>query len=169
MENDLVTLDPASEENVDLLIKWTLDPVAQGPYKRVPAMTPEQLRELFLHAPDRRYFLMSRTADWKPLGRFYYRAYRFHPDPLKIDYDLNIIIADPTERGKGYGTAAQALASDFLLRQPETHSVFAFTYVTNTAEQSALRKAGFVEASLLPSPYYRVDPPGMPSMLFVRQ
>ena len=29
----LVTLEPADEQNVDLLIQWTLDPAAQGPYK----------------------------------------------------------------------------------------------------------------------------------------
>jgi len=35
-ENEVVLLEPASEANVDLLVRWTLDPVAQGPYKRVP-------------------------------------------------------------------------------------------------------------------------------------
>jgi hypothetical protein len=43
LTNPLVTLEPADEQNVALLIRWTLDPVAQGPYKRVPALTNEKL------------------------------------------------------------------------------------------------------------------------------
>ena len=46
LQNNRVILEPASEANVDLLVRWTLDPVAQGPYKRVPEMSAAQLREL---------------------------------------------------------------------------------------------------------------------------
>jgi len=70
-------LQPANEENVELLITWTLDPIAQGPYKLVPGLTREELRELFLRAPEREYFLIRRSADGKPLGRFYWRSWRF--------------------------------------------------------------------------------------------
>ncbi|MBN1810750.1 MAG: hypothetical protein JXA14_02830 [Anaerolineae bacterium] len=41
LRNEVVVLEPAGADNVELLVKWTLDPVAQGPYKRVPEMTPE--------------------------------------------------------------------------------------------------------------------------------
>jgi RimJ/RimL family protein N-acetyltransferase len=103
------------------------------------------------------------------LGRFYYRAWRFHPDSEKIDWELNIFIADPAERGKGYGTATQALASKFLLQLQETHSVFAYTFVTNEGEQRALQKAGFEEAGRMPSAYYRVKLPPEACVLYVRQ
>ena len=33
---DLVTLVPADARNVGLLVQWTLDPVAQGPFKTGP-------------------------------------------------------------------------------------------------------------------------------------
>jgi RimJ/RimL family protein N-acetyltransferase len=166
LRNDLVTLEPADENTVDLLIKWTLDPVAQGPYKRVPPMTAEELYNLFLNSADRCYFMIRKTADHRPLGRFYYRAWRFHPD--KIDWELNIFIADPADRGKGYGTACQKLALDFLLPRPETRSVFAYTFATNKAEQRALQKAGFEEVGPMPSPHYRVKLPPEPCVLYVR-
>ncbi len=169
LKNEIVTLEPADPDNVALLVKWTLDPVAQGPYKRVPAMTTKALRDLFLHAADRWYFLIIRTADQKPLGRFYYRAWRFHPDSEKIDWELNILIADPAERGRGYGTVAQALALEFLLRLPETHSVFAYTFATNEAERRALQKAGFEKAGRMPSSYYRVKLPPEECVLYVRR
>jgi hypothetical protein len=100
--NEKILLEPANEDNVSLLIKWTLAPIAQGPYKRVPDLAPAQLKTLFLQSPDRIYFLIRETLSFKPLGRFYYRAWQFHSDMDKIDWELNIFIADPSERGQGY-------------------------------------------------------------------
>jgi RimJ/RimL family protein N-acetyltransferase len=167
--NAVVTLDPVNEDNVDLLVGWTLDPIAQGPYKRVPSLTSAEIRSLFLDSLDRWYFLIRRTDDAKPLGRFYYRAWQFHPEPQLIDYELNLFIAEPAERGKGYGSSAQSLAAEFLLGRAETHSVFAYTLTTNVAEQAAVKKAGFQELGLMPSEYYRVDHlPPTPCILYAR-
>jgi RimJ/RimL family protein N-acetyltransferase len=167
LKNELVTLEPVDQRNVDLLIQWTLDPVAQGPYKRVPSMTAAQLQDLFLSSPERQYFLIRRSTDGEPLGRFYYRGWRFLSGQTMVDWELNILIADPGERGKGYGTAAQRLALGHLLRQPETRSVFAYTYATNVAERRCLEKIGLEESGLLPHPYYRVPLPAEPAVLYV--
>ena len=168
MADDLVAMEPASPKNVDLLIRWTLDPVAQGPFKRVPAMSSEELRSQFLADADRSYFVLRRSLNWDPLGRFYWRAWRFSgsADP-SVDWELNILIADPKERGKGYGTAAQRLAASYLAACSETKSVFAFTLVGNAGEQRALIKAGFVEKGLMPNERYPVVLPTEPCVLFV--
>ena len=166
---EIVILEPASAGNVELLVKWTLDPVAQGPYKRVPRMTPDELRALFLHSSDRWYFLIRRTSDLRPLGRFYYRAWRFQPDFDRIDWELNLFIADPKDRGQGYGTSVQTLATEFLLQLAETCSVFAYTFEANVTERRALQKIGFEEIGLMPHPYYRVKLPPEPCVLYVRK
>jgi RimJ/RimL family protein N-acetyltransferase len=169
--DNLVTLEPADATNVELLIRWTLDPMAQGPYKRVPDMTADELRTLFLDNPDRQYFLIRRSANGYPLGRFYWRAWRFSESLDEIDWELNIFLADPLERGKGYGAAIQRLASDYLLVLPETRSVFALTFLANIAEQRALIKAGFREEGLLPHAHYRVHRAAhsnQPCLLFVK-
>jgi hypothetical protein len=101
--DNLVTLEPADATNVELLIRWTLDPMAQGPYKRVPDMTADELRTLFLDNPDRQYFLIRRSANGYPLGRFYWRAWRFSESLDEIDWELNIFLADPLERGRAMG------------------------------------------------------------------
>lgn len=156
LQNELVELVPADEDTVDRLIKWTLDPVAQGPYKRVPPFSSAEMRTLFLNSPDRWYFLIRDRVTGSPLGRFYYRAFHFHDDPALVDWELNIMIAEPGRRGKGYGTSVQQLAADFLLSLPQTHSVFAYTMAENMAERKALEKAGFIEKGYLPSDYYDV-------------
>jgi RimJ/RimL family protein N-acetyltransferase len=169
LRNEIVTLEPADHENVDLLVRWTLDPVAEGPYKRVPPLTTAQVRDLILNSPDRRYFLIRRTADHEPLGRFYYRAWRFCGSHNLVDWELNVLIARPSERGKGYGTAVQRLALDHLLQRPETRSVFAYTDAKNVAERRCLEKIGLQERGHLPHPTYRVKLPPEPAVLYVRE
>jgi RimJ/RimL family protein N-acetyltransferase len=78
-------------------------------------------------------------------------------------------LADPGERSKGYGTAAQQLAADSLLARPDTRSVFAYTAVANMAERQALQKAGFTKVGLLLHAYYRVEVPPHPCVLYSRQ
>jgi RimJ/RimL family protein N-acetyltransferase len=167
LRDEFVRLDPVDLENVDQLIQWTLDPIAQGPYKRVPALTESELRRLFLNSPGRQYFLIRRVADAHPLGRFYWRAWRFSGSADRIDWELNIFLADPAERGKGSGTAVQRLAAEYLATRPETMSIFAFTLAANRAEQRALVRAGFQEAGPMPCPNYPVDLPHEPCVLFI--
>jgi len=154
LSNSSVMLEPASETNADLLVRWTLDPVAQGPFKRVPQEDAAALRRLFLHDSDRQYFLIRALPDDIGVGRFYWRAWRFTDDSKRIDWELNIFIAAPAKRGCGIGSAVQALAARHLLARPETRSVFAYTDRNNLAERRALQKAGFDETGPLPQPHY---------------
>lgn len=169
LESLVVALEPATEDNVDQLVEWTLDPVAQGPYKRLPPSSAEKLHHQFLHSSDRQYFLIRRAVDGTRLGRFYWRAWRFAGEVAGVDWELNILIANPGERGKGYGTAAQRLAAEHLLGLTGTRSVFAYTDIANRAEQRALEKAGFEEAGELPNAYYRVRVPAGRYVLYVRK
>ena len=156
IKNNEIILEYASNENVDLLIKWTLDPVAQGPYKVVPNMTEEQLKYLFLNNNERKYYLIKDKHN-NPIGRFYFRSWHFDKNPEKIDWELNILIADPTNRGKGYGTLVQLSVTEFLLKQKVTKSVFAYTMNSNIAEQKSLEKCGYKCLGKLPNIYYKVD------------
>jgi RimJ/RimL family protein N-acetyltransferase len=163
----LIMLQRADTGNVELLVTWTLDPIAQGPYKRVPALTSQELQELFLNDPEREYFLIRRSADAKPLGRFYWRAWRFGGPADGIDWELNIFLAAPMERGKGYGTSVQRLGAEYLATRQNTRSIFAFALVGNDAERRALLKAGFREEGRMPNPRYPVVLPSDPCVLFV--
>jgi RimJ/RimL family protein N-acetyltransferase len=159
LQNDLVILEPASEANVDLLVRWTLDPVAQGPYKRVPETSAAQLRDLFLHEQSREYFVIRVVPDGTPVGRLYWRAWRFTPDPDAIDWELNIFLAEPCVRGRGLGSSSQGLAVQYLLGRQSTRSVFAYTAAENHAERRALQKAGLHELGALPHQRYPVPFP----------
>jgi RimJ/RimL family protein N-acetyltransferase len=136
-----VLLEAASAHNVDVLVAWTLDPEAQGPFKRAPDETRERLVARFLANGPRHYY------------------------PPGIDWELNILIADPGERGKGFGTTVQRLATRSLSALPETRSVFAYTHVENIAEQRAPEKAGLRRVGTLPLEEYPVVS-DMPAILY---
>ncbi|MEJ2131041.1 MAG: GNAT family N-acetyltransferase [Gammaproteobacteria bacterium] len=158
-----VLLEAASAHNVDVLVAWTLDPEAQGPFKRAPDETRERLVARFLANGPRHYYLIRHLPTRRPLGRFYHRALKFHPPG--IDWELNILIADPGERGKGFGTTVQRLATRSLSALPETRSVFAYTHVENIAEQRAPEKAGLRRVGTLPLEEYPVVS-DMPAILY---
>ncbi len=167
LSNSLVVLEPADSSNVDLLIGWTLDPIAQGPYKRVPALSVEELRHNFLHGQDRQYFMIRRVEDGGPIGRSYWRAWRFDGSEGAVDWELNILLADPVHRGRGIGTAVQRTAAEYLATRRDSESIFAFTMAANQAERRALLKAGFHERGKLPQARYPVTLPEEPCVLFV--
>ena len=166
LRNNLVTLEPASEDNVGLLIKWTLDPIAQGEYKIVPEMTSNELKDLFLRSEERQYFLIRNEKN-KPIGRLYFREWKFNKNNEKIDWELNILIGEPSERGKGYGTQSQSLITGYLIELNETNSIFAYTMIDNLSERRTLEKIGFEKKGYLPSNYYKVDLEKLKSEEFV--
>ena len=60
LRNETVTLEPADRENVDLLVRWTLDPVAQGPaIAHLPSQTPSRLET------DRRHCVPPTIGVWR--------------------------------------------------------------------------------------------------------
>jgi RimJ/RimL family protein N-acetyltransferase len=59
--------------------------------------------------------------------------------------ELGIAIMDPSRRGKGLGTEAVRLATDYAFHALDMHNVQLATYEYNWAGQRAYRKAGFRE------------------------
>lgn len=69
---------------------------------------------------------------------------------FKIDHrhhtcEVGIAILDPTRRGKGLGTEAVKLITDYAIHALGMHNVHLATYEYNYAGQRAYRKAGFKE------------------------
>jgi RimJ/RimL family protein N-acetyltransferase len=69
----------------------------------------------------------------------------FHIDHRHQTCEVGIAILDPARRGKGPGTEAVALVTDYALHALEMHNVHLATYGYNWAGQRAYAKAGFKE------------------------
>ncbi len=71
-------------------------------------------------------------------------------------YCWNIGVAMlPEVRGLGYGTEAQRTLAEYLFAHTQANRVEAMTEVTNTSEQWALEKAGFVREGVLRGYHFR--------------
>lgn len=63
--------------------------------------------------------------------------------------ELQIRIADPARRGKGYGTAALRLLLDLAFRDLNLHRVQLHVFATNARAIRTYEKVGFVQEGLL--------------------
>ncbi len=76
------------------------------------------------------------------VGSVSYHRVMYGPNEGSQAYNIGITLS-PKFRGKGYGTEAQRLFTDYLFSTYTVTHVEASTDVTNVAEQRALIKAGF--------------------------
>jgi RimJ/RimL family protein N-acetyltransferase len=85
------------------------------------------------------HFTIYEIVSWQPIGNTDWRA---------IDYRnrtamFGLMIGDPANRGKGYGTEATRLMLDYAFTALGLHSVMLTCYAFNLAGQRAYEKAGF--------------------------
>lgn len=92
---------------------------------------------------------------WEPVGDMSWEAHLHGPNLGSRAVSIGIGLA-PTARGRGIGTVAQGLLATALHRAG-VHRVEASTDVANTAERSALRRAGFVAEGTLRGAQVRAD------------
>jgi RimJ/RimL family protein N-acetyltransferase len=89
---------------------------------------------------------MVGNVSWQP------RTYGSNLAAVAINIGIGLL---PGERGKGYGSMAQAALADYLFAQTTVNRVEALTDVANPAEQRALEKAGFVREGVLIGAQFR--------------
>ncbi|MDQ1682729.1 MAG: hypothetical protein QOH99_1270 [Frankiaceae bacterium] len=88
------------------------------------------------------------------LGDVGWRRRDCGPPPYSWCWNLGIQLI-PEHRGRGYGSAAQRAAADYLFATTTCARIEADTEVTNVAEQRALEKAGFVREGQTRSTHFR--------------
>jgi RimJ/RimL family protein N-acetyltransferase len=86
--------------------------------------------------------LVVETYAGEIAGDVSYHQARYGPNEGSIAYNIGIALASG-HRGKGYGSEAQRLLTEYLFAVYAIMRVEASTDVTNIPEQRALEKAGF--------------------------
>jgi diamine N-acetyltransferase len=139
-----VALGPIRRDLLPLYQRWindfgTLRTLAVSPRP----MTMESETAWYEHAATSDasiiHFTIYERASWQPIG---------NADWRDIDYrnrtaTMGIVIGDPTDRGKGYGTEATRLMLDYAFTGLDLHSAMLTCYAFNQAGQRAYEKAGF--------------------------
>jgi RimJ/RimL family protein N-acetyltransferase len=144
LEGSRVRLRPPEEADLLVLFDWYNDPDTVAPFDRFVLDTFEGLRAEVAAAPgDPRSlaprWVIERQSDRRLLGA----VGHYRPHPVLETTDLWYVIGVPTERGKGYGREAVALAVDELFRGNALERVGAMCDVENRPSCRLLEGLGF--------------------------
>ena len=158
MSESAVRLRPVERSDLDVLAKWTNDPVHNSEYNFFGFQFAGQLEEEFnknglLDARGGALVIVELETD-EVMGSIGYFQTPYGPNRESQVYNLGITLS-PDHRGKGYGTEAQRLFAAYLFSSYAIMRVQASTDVENIAEQRALEKAGFIREGVMRKAQWR--------------
>ncbi|MBM3128924.1 MAG: GNAT family N-acetyltransferase [Chloroflexi bacterium] len=136
--------DPISDDEAARVYRWCCDESLLRWSGGVPsdlslAEFAERLRNDQRDFLDQRRVFFIFTRDQRIIGRIGV----FAIDWARRDGELGIVIGEPTEWGKGYGTRAVALLLHHLFETTPLERVYLFTYPENIRAQRCFASAGF--------------------------
>jgi len=133
---DRVAIRAATLEDVRQMWEWRNDPGARAVSFTTREIPFEEHRAWFTRAvADARLRLFVILADGRAVG---YVRFAVEGDGAEISVGV-----DARDRGRGYGTAAIAIASDLMLAGP-VRSIVAHVKTDNPGSRGAFERAGFV-------------------------
>lgn len=139
-----VALRPPAPEDLPLLFRWLNDPDAIAPWDRFEVDSFDALASAIKEAPgDARSlaprFLLTLRSTGRAIG-----VVGFFSSYVALDtVDLWYAICVPGERGKGYGSEAVELLTDYVFSHRPVERVGATSDVENPASWRTLEKLGF--------------------------
>ncbi|MEV5803171.1 GNAT family N-acetyltransferase [Streptomyces collinus] len=154
--SDEITLRPVTADDLDLYEREFSGPEGTGPYQWFGFGSPAALRRRFaetgLLGPDGGVLSVAEAG--RTVGRVEWFASTWGRPATSTCWTLAIGLV-PAARGRGTGTRAQRLVSEYLFDHTRAERIQAWTDCANRAEQRALEKAGFVREGVLRSAQWR--------------
>ncbi len=144
----LVALGPLRRDLIDTYHRWfnnfyTLRTTGAIPLPLTLEQQTAQFDDLAIEHgdPHTASFTIYRRADLTPIGSCQLQDINFRNRTA----EFVIFIAEPSERGKGYGTEVTRLMLDYAFIALGLNNVMLKVYEFNLAGQHAYRKAGYRE------------------------
>jgi RimJ/RimL family protein N-acetyltransferase len=150
-----VRLRPLSLGDVDHMMTWVNDPAVVGNlavFAGKPITRAEEVAyvERMLASTDDRVFVVERAADGAYLGNVGLHQIHWRSRVGR----LSLIIGARSEMGKGYGSAAIALALDHAFDGMTLHKVWLMVNAQNARARGIYTRVGFVEEGVLREEYF---------------
>jgi RimJ/RimL family protein N-acetyltransferase len=145
VEGRLVAIGPFSRDVYELYYRWVNDFANHRAAKPVsPPRTYEQESERFerwsRNDGDAAFTIYER-AGWRPIGVTELGGINHRSGTA----EFSIMIGEPAERGKGYGTETTRLVLDYGFTALGLHNIMLTVREYNYAARRAYEKAGFKE------------------------
>jgi RimJ/RimL family protein N-acetyltransferase len=145
-------LRPVRDDEEELLAGWRADP--QTEYEQWGDPPPGVPATDSIPKPPGLSELLITDGHDQPVGTVTWHQVLHGPNVGSVALDIGIGIR-PEHRGRGHGSRAQRMVTEYLFRTFPVHRVQASTDVTNLAEQRALERAGFVREGTLRGAQWR--------------
>ena len=144
-----IHLRPIREPDLPVLDRLAVDPQIAGPFDwhgfSDPGARRRRLAEDGFLGRDPRNLAIALEQDDTCIGGVSWMA--VPTGPTSTCWNIGLVIV-PEFRGKGYGTTAQRLLTEYLFATTTANRAEAGTDVENLAEQRALEKAGFIREGI---------------------
>jgi aminoglycoside 6'-N-acetyltransferase len=152
-----IAIRPVQRDDLPTLAAWTNDTDVNGEFNDFGLQATTGLEAGFNAKgliDERQGTLMIVTLEGAIVGALSYHQVHYGPNSGSIAFNIGLHLV-PAQRGKGYGSQAQRLLADYLLRTYPIGRVEAQTDIENTAEQHALERAGFRREGVLRKAQWR--------------
>lgn len=112
-------IHPADESAAELVVSWRSDPASSRMFYRANFTREDFARTYFEPDAPRPVFILDDGE--KPIAVLRFRSYAQFRPPLPAElaggkvFDIGVLVS-PAERGKGYGSRAISLATEYALR-----------------------------------------------------
>ena len=152
IEGKQIVLRPITLEDTPLIVRWRSDPRVYGTLFRQEPITEERhrqwLREMVLSGKCDQFIIVDKAQN-RPVGTVFLKE--IDREHLRAEYA--IFIGEETARGRGIGSEAARLMTDYGFQQLGLNRIYLYVFASNVRAIASYRSAGFREEGRLRENY----------------
>jgi diamine N-acetyltransferase len=143
-----ISLLPLAARHLERTRAWANDPELMRLLNRTGYVTEAEHQDWFEQLKERTdcvYFAIETSQDHKHIGNIWL----WDIDQRHRRAEVRVVIGDHERVGKGLGSEAISLISEFAFNQLKLHKVYAYVLGINPRARAAFEKAGFAVEGVL--------------------
>lgn len=152
IEGKQIALRPITLEDTPLIVRWRSDPQVYGTLFRQEPITEERhrqwLREMVLSGKCDQFIIVDKAQN-RSVGTVFLKE--IDREHLRAEYA--IFIGEETARGRGIGSEAARLMTDYGFQQLGLNRIYLYVFASNVRAIASYRSAGFREEGRLRENY----------------
>lgn len=145
---ETIVLRPMEEADTELIVRWRNSPAVRNRFIYREPFTPEGHRhwiDTMIRTGKAVQFMICERNSMRPVGSVYFRDI----DRYKKEAEYGIFIGEADGQGKGYGSEAARLATQYAFNKMGMDRLVLRVFTDNEAAVKSYRQAGFTEETVL--------------------